>query len=147
MSRLGPPLPARRALRFILASALANRGEMAEWLKAHAWKACIRETVSWVRIPLSPPALNCYQRRSSRGGRGFARLRLRHAPVLVSLQRALIQPAVTSRTQRPISGGYLIGSHPAAGPGAGRKDPRPWHQVTSGAGQPETQTSVSASGT
>jgi hypothetical protein len=28
---------------------------MAEWLKAHAWKACIRETVSRVRIPLSPP--------------------------------------------------------------------------------------------
>src|ERR1700677_3844897 len=31
-------------------------GEMAEWLKAHAWKACVRETVPWVRIPLSPPA-------------------------------------------------------------------------------------------
>ena len=31
-------------------------GEVAEWLKAHAWKACIRETVSWVRIPPSPPA-------------------------------------------------------------------------------------------
>src|SRR5207248_10370578 len=31
---------------------------MAEWLKAHAWKACIRETVSWVRIPLSPPDLS-----------------------------------------------------------------------------------------
>ena len=30
-------------------------GEMAEWLKAHAWKACVRETVPWVRIPLSPP--------------------------------------------------------------------------------------------
>jgi hypothetical protein len=30
-------------------------GGMAEWLKAHAWKACIRETVSWVRIPLPPP--------------------------------------------------------------------------------------------
>ena len=30
-------------------------GEVAEWLKAHAWKACIRETVSRVRIPLSPP--------------------------------------------------------------------------------------------
>jgi hypothetical protein len=28
---------------------------MAEWLKALAWKACIRETVSWVRIPLPPP--------------------------------------------------------------------------------------------
>ena len=33
----------------------ASAGGMAEWLKAHAWKACIRETVSWVRIPLPPP--------------------------------------------------------------------------------------------
>ena len=32
-------------------------GEVAEWLKALAWKACIRETVSWVRIPPSPPRL------------------------------------------------------------------------------------------
>src|SRR6185437_1450187 len=39
-------------LRFLTTGA----GEMAEWLKAHAWKACIRETVSWVRIPLSPPS-------------------------------------------------------------------------------------------
>ena len=31
-------------------------GGMAEWLKAHAWKACVRETVPWVRIPLSPPS-------------------------------------------------------------------------------------------
>lgn len=30
---------------------------MAEWFKAHAWKVCIRETVSGVRIPLSPPFL------------------------------------------------------------------------------------------
>ena len=34
-------------------------GEMAEWLKAHAWKACVRETVPWVRIPLSPPSALC----------------------------------------------------------------------------------------
>jgi hypothetical protein len=38
---------------------------MAEWLKAHAWKACVRETVPWVRIPLSPPVscspLYCYR--------------------------------------------------------------------------------------
>jgi hypothetical protein len=32
-----------------------NAGEMAEWLKAHAWKACLGETLTWVRIPLSPP--------------------------------------------------------------------------------------------
>src|SRR5438128_11337991 len=31
-------------------------GEMAEWLKAHAWKACLGETLTWVRIPLSPPS-------------------------------------------------------------------------------------------
>ena len=30
-------------------------GEVAEWLKAHAWKACIGESLSRVRIPLSPP--------------------------------------------------------------------------------------------
>ena len=28
---------------------------MAEWFKAHAWKACKGETLSWVRIPFSPP--------------------------------------------------------------------------------------------
>ena len=31
-------------------------GEMAERLKAHAWKACVRESVPRVRIPVSPPA-------------------------------------------------------------------------------------------
>ena len=34
-----------------------NHGEMAEWFKAHAWNACIGATLSWVRIPLSPPYL------------------------------------------------------------------------------------------
>src|SRR5262249_50965628 len=32
-------------------------GGVAEGLKAHAWKACLRETVTWVRIPLPPPNL------------------------------------------------------------------------------------------
>ena len=32
------------------------KGEVAEWLKAHAWKACKLLKVSWVRIPFSPPA-------------------------------------------------------------------------------------------
>ena len=30
-------------------------GEVAEWLKAHAWKACKGAILSWVRIPFSPP--------------------------------------------------------------------------------------------
>ena len=36
---------------------------MAEWLKAHAWKACIGATLSRVRIPLPPPdagRLECF---------------------------------------------------------------------------------------
>ena len=32
-----------------------RRGEMSERLKEHAWKACVGETLPWVRIPLSPP--------------------------------------------------------------------------------------------
>src|SRR3954465_11047420 len=32
-----------------------SNGEMSEWLKEHAWKACVGETLPWVRIPLSPP--------------------------------------------------------------------------------------------
>ena len=39
----------------ILPPQFFRSGEVAEWLKAPAWKACIRETVSWVRIPPSPP--------------------------------------------------------------------------------------------
>ena len=38
-----------------LSGQLILAGEMAEWLKAHAWKACLLERVTWVRIPLSPP--------------------------------------------------------------------------------------------
>jgi hypothetical protein len=30
-------------------------GEVSEWLKEHAWKVCILERVSRVRIPPSPP--------------------------------------------------------------------------------------------
>ena len=34
--------------------AIVSDGEMSEWLKELAWKACKRENVSWVRIPLPP---------------------------------------------------------------------------------------------
>ena len=34
--------------------ALLISGDLSEWLKEHAWKACKRETVSRVRIPQSP---------------------------------------------------------------------------------------------
>ncbi len=31
-----------------------TRGEVSEWPKEHAWKACVRFTVPRVRIPPSP---------------------------------------------------------------------------------------------
>ena len=37
-------------------TALVGHGEVSEWLKEHAWKACLGETPTWVRIPPSPPA-------------------------------------------------------------------------------------------
>ena len=39
---------------FLRIFALAFFGEMSEWSNEHAWKVCILETVSRVRIPLSP---------------------------------------------------------------------------------------------
>jgi hypothetical protein len=44
---------------------------MAEWLKAHAWKACLGETLTRVRIPVSPPY--CIIRKDPAGGREFKR--------------------------------------------------------------------------
>ena len=61
LAGLGGRLKAqKRALRASScnkACAIDEIGGVAEWLKAHAWKACIRETVSRVRIPLPPPDL------------------------------------------------------------------------------------------
>ena len=37
------------------------QGEMAEWFKAQAWKACILLKVSWVRIPLFPSLILPFQ--------------------------------------------------------------------------------------
>jgi hypothetical protein len=44
---------------------------MTEWLKVHAWKACVGETLPRVRIPLSPPA----SLRSATGERELQALR------------------------------------------------------------------------
>ena len=45
------------ALLVILAQRYAylHQGQVSEWFKEHAWKACVLETVPWVRIPPCPP--------------------------------------------------------------------------------------------
>ena len=54
----GPVIvPAKSASDACVKFKIVVAGEMAEWLKAHAWKACLGETLTWVRIPLSPPDL------------------------------------------------------------------------------------------
>ena len=37
---------------------LRELGGVAEWFKAHAWKACVRLRVPRVRIPPPPPVLS-----------------------------------------------------------------------------------------
>ncbi len=39
----------------LLMKRIDKNGEVAEWFKAHAWKACKGAILSWVRIPFSPP--------------------------------------------------------------------------------------------
>ena len=48
------PIP--HSLLPVILVAASGPGEVSEWLKEHAWKACSREIVTWVRIPPSPPA-------------------------------------------------------------------------------------------
>ena len=40
--------------RNLIFAVLLAEGEVSEWLKEHAWKVCIVETLSRVRIPPSP---------------------------------------------------------------------------------------------
>src|SRR5438552_18824054 len=64
---------------------------MSEWLKEHAWKACVGETLPWVRIPLSPPTFAKHSLRS--------RLRLA-SPVKHSLRSRL---RLAGRVKRAIT--------------------------------------------
>ena len=53
----GPPSHTGTAASFFVSARQQGStciGQVAERLKAHAWKACIRESVSRVRIPLCP---------------------------------------------------------------------------------------------
>jgi hypothetical protein len=50
-----PPTPCALVISRWFSYRGPRAGEMAERLKAHAWKACVRESVPRVRIPVSPP--------------------------------------------------------------------------------------------
>ena len=59
-------------------------GWVAEWFKAHAWKACVRESVPWVRIPPHPYAPFDVP---TSGGALFSRQIGRCCPFLLSVRR------------------------------------------------------------
>jgi hypothetical protein len=92
LSRLGGPSRfCDNRLRGCLQVVDSTRGEMSEWLKEHAWKACVGETLPWVRIPLSPPNSSL---RSAFGG--ASRLQARRDAPAAPRERARI-PAVRTR--------------------------------------------------
>jgi hypothetical protein len=66
-----------------------KNGEVSEWLKEHAWKACVGVTLPRVRIPPSPPGLS---KALSRSGNiengGFAAISLAEASLLILQSRA-----------------------------------------------------------
>ncbi len=79
------PGDATRTVRAYLKE-ISSNGEMAEWLKAHAWKACAGETLPRVRIPLS----------GSLHARAGLRLALRLARPRPSRRHRLARPALAT---------------------------------------------------
>jgi hypothetical protein len=84
-------------------------GEVAEWLKAHAWKACIRETVSRVRIPLSPPGEGSVRCRTASGCARLQPMRTRlihdacwRATVYVTLSLSTIVATPTATSSQDL---------------------------------------------
>ena len=66
--------PAKQVFLKIALPVLLFIGDLSEWLKEHAWKVCIRETVSRVRIPQSPhEVLFCISVQSKKDGSFYIR--------------------------------------------------------------------------
>ena len=79
---------------------------MAEWSKAHAWNACRRETVSRVRIPVSPPPAHCEPEARSDGVslfNGFGKMGMR-------LGRLTVTPVTDGPTDATGRGGCPLAS-------------------------------------
>lgn len=50
-------------------------GQVSEWFKEHAWKACVGETLPWVRIPPCPPFIFSGSRAKRAAGESEFRVR------------------------------------------------------------------------
>jgi Mg-chelatase subunit ChlI len=77
---------------------LILNGEMLERSIRHAWKACVGETLPWVRIPLSPPTS---LREVSRSCAGFRHDPTRFARRLGLESHSLRQPSPSARFALP----------------------------------------------
>ena len=85
-------------------------GGVAEWSKAHAWKVCIRETVSRVRIPLPPPAIFLFKNSDLRGLCG-PRLSPRICGIFLTKSRYnLLSETHTERSNMRITRCFLSGA-------------------------------------
>src|SRR3954465_15627338 len=78
---------------------------MSEWLKEHAWKACVGETLPRVQIPLSPPTFalarvvgaRCRQTTARRSPRLGSNPSLSATTILEVLKERIQQAAMSTR--------------------------------------------------
>ena len=82
-------------------------GQVAEWLKAHAWKVCNGESRSRVRIPLCPPK-KC-------------------SHVFQTVQRTLLIQSLSNTSRTALFGKIQPNPNGLMGSGMGR-----WEQVLNG---------------
>ncbi len=85
-----------------------QRGEVSERLKEHAWKACSRVIVTWVRIPPSPPRTVWYVALS------FSPFKMNRQDRFLSLLHLVARSLVVQRLR-----GFCLCRKPADSLGAG----------------------------
>ena len=76
-----------------------KKGQVAEWFKAHAWNACVRESVPWVRIPPCPPYPSFFNIDSNRIESGTRKRFWRHVSSEQACRPHILKLAAAGRVQ------------------------------------------------
>src|SRR4029079_7821536 len=87
-------------------------GEVQEWLNWQHWKCCERETVPWVRIPPSPPAIKPAEPNSFPRGRSMSDDKLAIEEARRAAQHESVKSQVEGEVQAEIGERAAVKSAP-----------------------------------